>query len=66
VPDDLRWGAMQLPELRLELVAAALCKPDVDRFAERSCAALVPGDAAGEPSAVLPNSYGPELTLEAA
>src|SRR5258707_9005670 len=59
---------MQLPELRsrLELVAAALYKPDADRFAERSCAALVPGDAAGEPSAVLPNASRPELTLRAA
>jgi len=64
----LRWGAMQLPDLhlRLELAAAALCKPDADRFAERSCAALVPGGRGGGAVAVLPNSSGPELTLEAA
>jgi hypothetical protein len=67
VPDDWRWGAMQLRELRLrlELVAGALCKPDADRFAERSFVALEPGDAPAEPSAVLLNSSAPELKLEA-
>jgi hypothetical protein len=46
-PDDWRWGAMQLADSRLDLVAAALCKPDEGRFAERSFAALEAGDAPG-------------------